>query len=106
MTTKERIQVYADPETKRRIELAAAKRDVPVTEYCLDAIVQQLVEDDVLEQERIEIAVRPGTDDDLFANLRALHARILAERGGRLFDVDADLDAIRAEREDEILGLR
>jgi hypothetical protein len=31
---KQRIQVYADPELKRRIELAAAKHNVPVTEYC------------------------------------------------------------------------
>jgi uncharacterized protein (DUF1778 family) len=41
---KQRIQVYADPETKRRIELAAAKHETSVTEYCLAAIEQQLAD--------------------------------------------------------------
>lgn len=53
--TKKRTQVYADEETKRRVDLAAAKHNVPVTEYCLAAIKQQLAEDDVLEREQIEI---------------------------------------------------
>lgn len=39
---KQRIQVYADPETRRRIGLAAAKHQMPVTEYCFEAIRQQL----------------------------------------------------------------
>lgn len=42
---KQRIQVYTDPATKRRIELAAAKVNLPVTEYCLRAIEQQLADD-------------------------------------------------------------
>ena len=46
---KQRIQVYVDRETKRRIELAAAIFDVPVTEYCLTAIRQELTDDDLLE---------------------------------------------------------
>jgi hypothetical protein len=37
-------------ETRRRIELAAAKYNLPVTEYCLNAIRQQLAEDDLLEE--------------------------------------------------------
>jgi len=42
---KKRIQVYAEPEMKRRIELAAAKYNIPVTEYCLSAIQQQRADD-------------------------------------------------------------
>lgn len=80
---KPRIQVYADPETKRRIELAAAKHDKAVTEYCLEAIKQQLLEDDILEAEQIEIPVKKTKVTDLIAELKALHADILAYRGGQ-----------------------
>ena len=80
--TKTRIQVYADQETKRRIELAAAKRDIPTTQYCLEAIIQQLADDDMLERETIEIPVKPTRDKDLIADLRALHEEIKTYRGG------------------------
>lgn len=104
--TKERIQVYAEPELKRRIELAAAKRDTPVTQYCLDAIVQQLADDDVLEQSQVTINVHPGSDDTLIADLRALHDRILTRRVGKLIDVDTIMEQVRNERDDELLSLR
>jgi hypothetical protein len=104
---KQRIQVYADPEMKRRIELAAAKYNVPVTEYCLNAIQQQLADDDVLEEAQVTIAVKPNQPDDtLIAELRALHQEILAYRGGEWIDVDAELAAMREERDDELTGLR
>ena len=50
--TRQCIQVYTDPETKRRVELAAAKHEISVTEYCFEAIQQQLAEDDLLEREQ------------------------------------------------------
>lgn len=103
---KKRIQVYADPVTKRRIELAAARRDIPVTQYCLEAIQQKLAEDDMLEREKIEIPIRPAEGEDLIASLRALHEKIKAHRGGKLIEVDRILDQVREERDHEILGLR
>lgn len=99
-----RIQVYADSETKRRIELAAAKQDVPVTSYCLNAIMQQLAEDEVLEQERIEISVKPPVqtvDPELITQMRALRERIKARRGGKLIITDV-VEQVRAEREEEL----
>jgi uncharacterized protein (DUF1778 family) len=48
--TKTRIQVYADEETRRRIALAAARQNVPITQYCLDAIKQQLAKDFAFRQ--------------------------------------------------------
>jgi hypothetical protein len=105
MNTK-RIQVYADLETKRRIELAAARRAVAVTQYCLEAIRQQLEEDDLLEREQIEIPVKPIQDEVLIAELRALQEQIKAERGGKLIDVDRALEQIREERDYELTGLR
>ena len=103
---KRRIQVYADEETKRRVELAAAKHHMPVTQYCLAAILQQLADDDMLEEEQIEIAVTPAKDDTLIADLNSLRAAILAERGGKLVDVDDIIEQVRAERDYELTGLR
>jgi hypothetical protein len=102
---KKRIQVYADPEMKRRIELAAAKYNVAVTEYCLNAIRQQLADDDLLEQAHVDIPVTPRADDDLIADLRTLREAILADRGGELIDVDNFIEQMRAERDYELTGL-
>jgi hypothetical protein len=103
---KKRIQVYTDEDTKRRIELAAHKKEMAITEYCLAAIRQQLADDDMLDREHVEISIRPKQDSTLILDLQALHEAILAERNGELIDVDAVLDQVREEREDEVLGLR
>lgn len=103
---KQRIQVYADPEMKRRIELAAAKHNVAVTEYCLSAIVQQLADDELLEEEQVAIPVKRTKDKDLIADLRALRAAILADRGGKLIDVDRIMEEMREERDYELTGVR
>lgn len=99
---RKRIQVYADPETKRRIELAAAKRDLAVTEYCLAAIEQQLAEDDVLEQESILMPVMPAKNVYPLRELHALRERILARRRGQLIDVAEAVEQAREERDHEI----
>ncbi|MCZ7570762.1 MAG: hypothetical protein M5U01_19555 [Ardenticatenaceae bacterium] len=101
-----RIQVYTDPETKRRIELAAAKYNMALTEYCIEAIQEKLREDDMLEEEHIEIQVKPPKDEDLVRKLSTLRESILKDRGGKLIDVDAILHQVREERDDEILGMR
>jgi hypothetical protein len=101
---KPRIQVYTDEETKRRIELAAAKHDVAITQYCLEAIKQQLAEDDMLERETIEIPVKPDGDEDLISDLRALRESIKARRGGKLITLDI-VEQVREERDRELTGL-
>lgn len=105
---KKRIQVYADEALKRRIELAAARSHVPITEYCLTAIRQQLADDDLLEEQQITIpltATKPT--DTLIADLRALRQGMLAvSRGRAKIDVDAELEAMRAERDYEVSGMR
>jgi hypothetical protein len=105
---KTRIQIYAAPEMKRRVELAAAKHHMAVTEYCLQAITQQLADDDLLEEEQIHIPVTPAKqrDDTLIAELRALHQNILAYRKGELIDVDTELEQMREERDYELTGMR
>jgi hypothetical protein len=103
---KQRIQVYADPELKRRIELAAAKHNIPVTEYCLDAIEQKLADEGLLEAEEIEIPVRPKKQDDtLIDDMRKLREEILARRGGKPIEIDI-LELVRSERDDELTGMR
>lgn len=99
-----RIQVYADAETKRRIELAAVKHDLSVTTYCLEAIMQQLAEDEVLEEERVEIDVKPTArivDVELIAQMRTLREKIKARRGGRPITTDV-VEQVRAERDAEL----
>ena len=103
---KMRIQVYTDQETKRRIELAAARQDIAITQYCLEAIRQQLAEDDMLERESIEIPIKPAKEEGLIADLRALHEEIKTYRGGKLIDVDQELEQMREERDYELTGLR
>lgn len=103
---KKRIQVYADEETKRRVELAAAKYDVPITEYCLKAIRKQLAEDEVLQQVTIEIPVEPRLTEDLVAQIRELSERIRARRSGEPVDVVGIIEQMREERVDELLGMR
>jgi hypothetical protein len=101
-----RIQIYSDPETKRRVEVAAIKSRTSVTDYCLGAIRARLAEDGLLEPDRIEIEfVRPG-DDPVMARIRELRLGILEDRHGEGIDVDTIIEQIRAERSDAILGLR
>jgi len=99
-----RIQVYANAEMKRRIELAAAKHNLPVTSYCLEAITQQMREDEVLEQAQVEISVKPQAqiiDAILMAEMRTLRERIKARRGGTLIPSNI-VEQVRVERDDEL----
>ena len=45
MTKRPRISIDVEPEVRRRLRLAAAKRDVTVRRYILEAIEGQLKED-------------------------------------------------------------
>jgi hypothetical protein len=105
---KQRIQIYADPAMKRRIELAAAKYQVAVTEYCRQAITQQLADDDVLDEAQITIPVTPTeqTDDTLIADLHTLQEKIKTRRSGKPIDVDRMMEKMREERDYELSGVR
>ena len=47
-----RISLDVDPETRRRIRLAAAKRDMSIRQYVLEAVKEHLKQD-LEEQEQI-----------------------------------------------------
>jgi hypothetical protein len=103
---QERIQVYTDQETKRMIELAAIRRSVPVTKYCLQAIKQQLVEEGLFGRKRVEIQIHPDNQTDLITNLRALQKKIMARRKGNSVEVDRVIEETHEERNEELVGLR
>ncbi len=102
---KKRIQVYANEEMKRRIELAAAKHNLAVTEYCLTAIQQQLADDDFLEAQQLVVPVKAIRDATLITDLVALQARIKARRGGKPIDLEHIVEDLHAERDYELTGL-
>jgi len=102
---KKRIQVYANEEMKRRIELAAAKHNLAVTEYCLTAIQQQLADDDCLEEQQIVVPLKATQDATLITDLVALQARIKARRGGKPIDLERIMEDLRAERDYELTSL-
>lgn len=104
---KQRIQFYTDPETKRRIESAAAKYNIPVSESCLHAVRLQLMQDAWAEDAETPAPVVPTkrTNDTLIADLQALRESILAERSGRPIDVDDYIEQTRAGRDHELMGL-
>jgi hypothetical protein len=103
--TKACIQVYANAETKRRVELAAVRQGMPVTEYCLAAIKQRLVEDNMLERKQVEGPVQSSEKDNVIAELRILHQDILTYRNAELLDIDRDLTAVREAREEVLIDL-
>lgn len=103
--TKVCIRVYANVETKHRVELAAIRQGLPVTEYCLAAIKQRLIEDNLLERKQGEGPVQSSKKDNVIAELRTLHQDILTYRNAELLDIDHDLTAVREAREEVLIDL-
>ena len=100
------IRLFIDPESERRLEVVASKRDVAVADYCLAAIKRQLVEDEQLEDCRPSGAGKSEVDEAFFDSLQALREKISKRRNGKLIEVDRVISQMREEREDEIYGLR
>ena len=76
-----------------------------MTQFCLDAIVQQLADDELLDANAILIDVKPDSDEPLFDDLRRLRNEILARRDGEMITSDI-VAQVRAERDDELINLR
>jgi hypothetical protein len=90
-TRRARLNIYLpDPALRRQVKTAAARRDMAVSEYCVQAITAQLVRD----------AELPPTED-----LRLMQKTAVAEArrfqaeafGGRVFRVTS-ADLIRKAR--------
>jgi len=66
MAKQSRIDVYVpDPELRRRIKIAAARQDMPVSRWCLEAIRQQLAKEEMLEGEQVKIPIKQAKDNTL-----------------------------------------
>ena len=101
-TRVQQVRIDVDAETKRRIELAAAEKNVSVSEYLLTAARHQLVMDGIVEP----VDDEQSEFTQLVQDLRALRKGILAERNGELIDVDAFLNSVRDERDADLFDLR
>jgi uncharacterized protein (DUF1778 family) len=62
-----RISVDVDPEVRRRLRMAAAKRDLTVSMYVLEAIEERLRED--LRDETEGVLGLTGSSDPVLADL-------------------------------------
>ena len=105
-TRVQQVRIDVDAETKRRIELVAAEKNVSVSDYLLAAARHQLVVDGVLEPDQADSAQYSLYDPNLPRDLDELHATILARRNGEPIDIDAIIESIRNERDEQFLGLR
>jgi hypothetical protein len=98
-------QIYVDDETIRRVEVAAQKHKLPVTTYCLTAIQHQL-EEDGIEVDELFVEADQAQFQTVLEKIIDLQQRILKRRDGQSVDVDALLEELREERDEEALGLR
>jgi hypothetical protein len=100
-----RIDIYVpDPEVRRRIKVAAARQDIRVSQWCLEAILERLAQEEVFEEQTYPIE-EPQVD--LIFQLHSIQERIKAHRGGKiLMTLDEHLERDRLERNHELFGLR
>lgn len=100
-----RLDVYVpDQQVRRRIKLAATKRDMRVSQYCLEAILERLEEDEILDKEIPEVAQEK--EETTVEELRNWQETVKTKLGGRPLPDSADLlRRLREERTREIAGL-
>lgn len=90
-----RISIDVTPELRRRIRLAAARRDMSVTEFCRDVLTRHLVEDAEGEDARRERRL------EALESLKRLREQIF---GDRILETDS-ADLIREAREERLREL-
>ncbi len=101
-----RLDVYVpNQQVRRRIKLAATKRDMRVSQYCLEAILERVEEDEVLEKEATK-AARGEEEETTVEELRNWQETVRTKLGGRPLPDSADLlRRLREKRTREIAGL-
>lgn len=106
MMEKQRVHLYTDSETKRRIELAAHRHSLSLTDYCMRAIRRQLVDDGITQSSAAQEEHTARVEDALLDEVRALHQEIRNHRHGAGIGVDEELNQLREERDHDLSGLR
>ena len=90
-STTARLNIYLSDATRRRVKIAAARRAVSISEYCLRAITAQLVRDG----ERRATGNGTGLTENAVAAARRFRTRTFR---GQVFTVSS-ADLIRETRE-------
>lgn len=62
-----RISIDVKPDLRRRLRMAAARRDITVRQYVIDAVEEQLKND--LSDEDVELAVLTARSDPVLGDL-------------------------------------
>ena len=91
IVSRKRIQIYADDETIRRVEVAAQKHNLSVTTYCLTAIQHQLEEYGIEVSELFKEADQ-AQFQTVLKEIIELQQRILKRRNGQPVHIDALLE--------------
>lgn len=104
--SKERIQVYVDSDTKKRVELGAARQEVSVTRYCLDAIQQKLDEENLLNKDEITVPVDRKTHQlQVINRIQSLREQTLERREGAELEIDSVIQDLRDEQTRSAAGM-
>jgi predicted HicB family RNase H-like nuclease len=90
---RSRITIDVTPELRRRIKLAAAQNDLSISEY-LGRILEETVPDDEDETQQDWQPLSP----DILEEVDRLHARVVRESGGHIFEDSAEV--LRQQREE------
>lgn len=105
MMEKGRVHLSTDRETKHRIALAARRRNLSVTDYCMEAIRRQLADDGVIEVRPTTTVQSQQSLEEVLAELRAVHQEILAHNDLGGTDVVEELNRMREERDLDLSGM-
>jgi len=90
--TPVRLNIYIhDPGIRQQIKAIAARKDVSVSEYCLQAITNQLIKENGMDFE--------GSAASLKTAIKKAHRFRTKTFGGKVFSVSS-ADLIREARED------
>jgi len=94
-----RLEVYVpNEETRRRVKLAATASSMKLSEYCLEAILERLEQDE--EQAWSNLG-------DVVENLKAWQERVRTQLGGKIIPDTAEvIRYLREERLHATTGLR
>lgn len=92
-TKRSRITIDVSPELRRRIKLAATQKDLSISEY-LGRILDEAVPDDESETQQDWHPLSP----EILEEVDRLHARVIRESGGHIFEDSAEV--LRQQREE------
>lgn len=100
-----RIDVYVpNPRIRSRIRVAAARQEMRISQWCLQAILERLGQE---ERGQVDSSVSALFGQDLLPELITLQKKIKAHRRGKIItSLDDHLETARLERNHELFGLR